>query len=153
MANLMRKQDPLPIAFPFGGDVFNQLRLMQWDPFQEFGTLPQPVRGFMPTFDVRETGEALVIQADLPGLCEEDLDISLSGNRLTISGEREAAGKEGESLYAIERAYGSFTCTFALPREVDPDQVRAELKDGVLQLTLPKKAEPTRRRIPLAKGK
>ncbi len=108
--------------------------LMRWDPFREMSR--------------RIAGD--VFKADLPGVKESDLDISVTGNRLTISGERQEEKKdEGDQYYTYERNYGSFSRSFTLPEGVDVEHVQAELKDGVLNVVVPKKPEVQPKRIPL----
>lgn len=156
MANMVRRQEPTTVMSPFGGrDPFRLMReLVRWNPFHELDAFPAwGTDGFVPNFDVKETKDALVLQADLPGLTEKDVNISVTGNRLTVSGERKAEEKkEDENYYTFERSYGAFTRTFTLPDEVDADEVRAELKDGVLTVTLPKRPEAKARRVPLRAG-
>ena len=83
---------------------------------------------------------------------EEDLEISLTGNRLAISGHREQEKREqGETYYASERSYGAFSRAFTLPEGTDADNVKADLKNGVLQVTVPKKPEVQPRKIAIAK--
>jgi len=78
----------------------------------------------------------------VPGISEADLDIRLAQNRLTISGKRELEKSDkGETYYTYERAYGSFTRSFTLPDGTDPNRVKAELKNGVLTLEIPKRPE------------
>jgi HSP20 family protein len=122
--------------------------MLRWDPGRELEPAWFGERGFVPMFDVKETRDAYVFKADLPGIREEDLDISLTGNRLSISGKREHEQRdEGEQYYAFERSYGTFTRAFTLPDGCDPDHVNAEMKDGVLTLVLPKKPEVQPKRI------
>jgi HSP20 family protein len=154
MANMIRRQEPSSQLYPFRGhDPMRMMRdLMRWDPFQDLGFTPRwgDLQDFSPSFDMKETKDALVVHADLPGLTEKDVNISVTGNRLTISGERKAEEQhEEESHYAMERSYGAFARTFALPDEVDADKVQAELKNGVLKLTMPKRPEAKARQIPL----
>ena len=87
-------------------------------------------------------------------MSEKDLSISVTGNRLTISGERKAEEtREDESYYMFERAHGAFSRTFNLPDDVRAEQVQAELRNGVLFLTLPKKPEAQPKRIPVKSGR
>jgi HSP20 family protein len=137
---------------------FDPVRMMQdllrwepfragWDPFRQMTPFFAEA-GFVPHFEVKETKDAYVFKADLPGLKESDFDISLSGNILTISGKREAEHKEeSETYYAYERSYGNFSRSFTLPEAADADHVKAELKEGVLTLWLPKKPEMQPRKI------
>jgi HSP20 family protein len=109
------------------------------------GALPD-----VPRFDVKETGDAYLFTADLPGVKESDLDISLAGNILTVSGKREEEHRdEGEQYHATERSHGQFTRSFSLPDTADTGHVQASLKDGVLHLHVPKKPEVQPRKIPI----
>jgi HSP20 family protein len=139
-----------------------------WDPFRVMdallrldprGTAPGPIADggarFAPGFDVKETKDAYVIEADLPGVRDQDLAISLTANQLTIAGKREERENEGEAgarYHALERSRGRFARTFVLPDAVDSAQVTANLKDGVLSVHIPKRAEAQPRRIPIGKG-
>jgi HSP20 family protein len=104
---------------------------------------------FSPRIDMTEDEKAIHVNAELPGLDEKDIDISLSSDSITISGEKEdATEKRGENYYCSERSYGSFTRV--LPIEgVDVDKVEAAFKKGVLNITLPKLAgvKGSRRKI------
>ena len=127
--------------------------LLRWDPLRgEWGGFGQSVE-FVPRFDVKETKDAYVISADLPGVKDEDLNVSLNGNLLTISGTREEEHQEaGESYYAMERSHGSFARSFTMPDGVDGDSVTADLKQGVLTVRIPKKPEAQPKRIAIGKG-
>lgn len=105
-------------------------------------------RSWMPPVDIYETEEGFVATADLPGLGKKDIDVSLEGNVLTISGERsyEKSGEQG-AFRRIERAYGNFRRSFTLPAGVDATKVDAKFKDGVLTLTLPKSETAKARKI------
>jgi HSP20 family protein len=134
-------------------DPFRVMReMLRWEPFQGAGrTFPSAT--FSPDFEVKERGDAFLIKADLPGIQEKDLDISCHGNRVTVSGQREEEKlNEGETYYACERSYGSFSRTFMLPENADLDHATAELKDGMLQLTVPKKAEEKAKKISIGQG-
>jgi HSP20 family protein len=124
------------------------LRLMRdwlgWDPFQEmvprWPTATTPA--FSPSFDIKETKDAYLFRADVPGIKEQDIDVTLMSNRLTISGKREEEAEErGETYYSSERTYGAFSRSFTLPDGADVDHVRADLKAGVLTIAIPKKPE------------
>ena len=118
------------------------------DPFRDDGGGLTHGGEFTARFDVKETKDAYVIKADLPGVKEDDLEVSLNGSMLTIRGKREEERKEeGDNYYAIERSSGSFTRSFTLPESSDGDNVSADLKDGVLEVRLPKKAEAQPRKI------
>jgi HSP20 family protein len=127
--------------------------LLRWDPFR--GDWGGPGQGlqFVPRFDVKETKDAYVINADLPGVKDEDLNVSLNGNLLTISGTREEEHREeGASYYAMERSQGSFARSFTMPDGVDGESVTADLKQGVLTVRIPKKPEVQPKRIAIGKG-
>jgi len=142
---------------PSGASVWDPFRAMRdmlrWDPFRELEAAAGGDYGlFAPSFDVKENKDGYVFRADLPGVKEEDLEISLTGNRLAISGKREAEKREqGETYYASERSYGSFTRAFTLPDGTDAENVKAELKNGVLQVTVPKKPEVQPRKIQIGR--
>ena len=149
MANLIRRSEPgtmepARLVDPF--EIMNEL--MHWDPFRELGVVGGRTVAFVPSFEVKETKDGYVFKADLPGIKEKDLDISLTGTRLTVSGKREEEQKtEEERYFTYERSYGSFSRSFTLPEGVDSENVQAELKDGVLTLNLAKKPEVKARKI------
>lgn len=138
--------------------------MMQWDPFQTMREMlnleplqqmfPEFVRGrerlgaYVPAFDVLETRDAYIFKADVPGFREQDIDISVTGNRLTLTGRREAEQvEESDTYYCSERSYGHFTRTFTLPEGVNADQIRADLKDGILTVKVPRAVEAQPKRI------
>jgi HSP20 family protein len=155
MANLMRRRNEQerrelgPRSVYGGWDPFRMMSdLMRWDPFRDAGGLGS--LDFAPAFDVRETKGAYDITADLPGVREEDIDVSLTQNTLTVSGKRATEEtQEGDRFYCAERSYGEFQRSFTLPEGADPDHVKAEFKNGVLRLTIPKRPEVQPRRISL----
>lgn len=123
-----------------------------WDPFRQMAPVWNEERGFVPVFEVKETKDGYVFKADLPGVKEADLDISLAGNMLTVSGRREEEKREeGEAFFTYERSYGAFTRSFTLPESADVEHPTAELKEGVLTLHLPKRAEMKPRKIQLGR--
>lgn len=98
--------------------------------------------GFSPRIDVTEDGNEIRISAELPGMDEKDIDLSIQNNMLTIKGEKkEEKEDKGKDYYRMERSYGSFVRTIPLPVEVDTDKVEAKFKKGVLSITLPKTAK------------
>jgi HSP20 family protein len=133
----------------YSRDPFQVARdLLSWDPF--FGG--RQVSAFAPAFEVKETNEAFVLKADVPGVVEADLDIGVHNNVLTVSGTRHAEErKEGDSFALYERQYGSFSRSFALPDTADGERIEAKLEAGVLTLSIWKKAEAKPRKIALNK--
>ena len=103
----------------------------------------------MPPVDIYSTGEhELVIKAEIPGMNKEDLDITVENFTLTIRGEKKAEQTiKDEQFHRVERSYGTFTRSFALPNTVDPNRVEAEYKDGVLSIKLPLREEAKPRQI------
>jgi HSP20 family protein len=130
-------------------DPFAMAReLLSWDPFFS----GRPASAFSPAFEVKETTDEFVLKADLPGVTDADLDIGVHNNVLTVSGSRQAEErKEGESYALYERQYGSFSRSFALPDLADGEKIDAKLENGVLTLTIGKKAEAKPRKIALKK--
>jgi len=95
--------------------------------------------GALALIDLSETDDALEIKADLPGMQEEDIDVTLRDNALVISGERKHETEEKKkNYYRSERAYGAFTRSIPLPCEVDDDRIEAQFKKGVLTVHMPK---------------
>jgi HSP20 family protein len=123
--------------------------LLRWDPFSENERWGSGAPGgFLPAVDLRETESAYHFNIDLPGVKEENIDVSLTGNRLTISGTREEETRDQNDRYhAYERSYGSFARSFSLPEGIDADHIQADMKNGVLSVTLPKRPEIQPRRI------
>jgi HSP20 family protein len=101
-----------------------------------------------PPVDIRETDDAVILKAELPGFSKDDVHIELHNNRLTLRGERkhEAEVKE-EQYHRRERAYGSFQRAFLLPATIDQEQVTASFKNGILELRLPKSETAKPKRI------
>lgn len=99
--------------------------------------------------DVRESAEAYTVHADLPGVKKEDIAVEIEGNEVTLSAETRATvePKEGDKVLRAERTFGKSTRRFALPIELDEAKAAAKFTDGVLELTLPKKASATARKI------
>lgn len=110
----------------------------------------EPFRGigeWRPAVDVSETDDAVVVKAELPGMDTKDVDVSLSGDVLTIKGEKKEEKEEKtKSFHRVERSYGSFTRSVRLPAAVVSDKVEATFKNGVLTVNLPK-AEEAKRKV------
>ena len=124
--------------------------------FEDF-LAPVPYRqdwtAMTPAVDVEETPEAYVFRADLPGVRQEDVKVSLMGDTLTIRGERkpQSVSKEG-NLHRVERVSGSFERSFELGKPVHGETVQATYKDGVLEVRVPKAEEARRREIQIQVG-
>jgi len=129
----VRYRDPFSLA----RDLFG------WDPFTQ-----NRVTAFAPSFEVKETSDQFLVRADLPGVKEADLDVSLHNGVLSITGSRSAEERrEGETYYLYERQFGSFSRSFALPDTADGDKVDARLEAGVLTVAIGKRAEAKPRKI------
>ena len=125
--------------------------LLRWDPFAGVDRTAAMQPGpFLPAVELRETPDAFTFRVELAGVKEEDVEISLTGNRLTISGQRMEEKRDEKDRYlSHEFSYGSFSRAFSLPRGTDSDNVRADMKDGVLTITVPKRPEDQPRKIPI----
>ena len=103
---------------------------------------------FSPAIDIYEEENDVVVKAELPGIEKEDIDISLTEDSITVAGEKKAEHKvEKKNFYRYESSYGSFCRTMALPSDVQPDKVKAEFKNGVLQIRMPKTEEAKKKGI------
>src|SRR3989337_75350 len=101
-----------------------------------------------PAVDIYETNDSFVVSADLPGLNKDEIQIDLKDNTLTLKGEKKFEEKVSKDNYIrVERAYGSFVRSFTLPQNVDPEKIKAEYKEGVLEITIPKKEEAKPKQI------
>jgi len=103
--------------------------------------------GSWPRAYLRDTGEALVVTAEVPGLSEKDVDITITGDTVAIRGERRADAPEGYSVHRKERSDYKFSRSFLLPVKVTPDKAEATVKNGVLELVLPKAPESQPKKI------
>jgi HSP20 family protein len=135
------------------------MSITRWDPFRNVSTLQEQVnrlfensvqgsRGesalttWAPAVDIYETENELVLKADIPDMNDKDLDIRVENNMLTVRGERKFEQKVKEENYLrIERTYGSFSRSFGLPNTVNTEGIKAEYKNGVLTVEMPKRAE------------
>ena len=140
------------------------MRIVRWEPFRELEAMQNEMRrllgqagggeggerggAWLPPVDVSETERDLVLSFDLPGISQDAISIELDEGTLTVSGEREQRGQEeGERFYRVERRFGTFTRSIPLPPGIDEEQIKAELRDGVLQVRVPKPRAPQPRRI------
>jgi HSP20 family protein len=161
MANLIRRRHPTEESLSPELGRWDPSRIMRslmgWDPFQALERGFEGRRGaemFLPDVEVKETHEAYQFKVDLPGVKEEDLEITFTGNRLMISGKREEEERrEDDRFYTYERAYGTFQRSFTLPDGADAENAKADLSNGVLLLTVPKKPEVKPKKITFGAGK
>ena len=139
------------------------MAIVRWEPFRDLVTLQDRMnrlfdesfgRGraaeddwslggsWAPAVDIYEKDGNIVLKAELPGIDPKDVDVRVENNVLTLRGERRFDQEVSkESYHRVERAYGSFTRSFTLPNVVDTQNIKAEFKDGVLRMTLPKREE------------
>jgi len=104
--------------------------------------------GSYPLLDMAETDESVIVKAELPGIDPKGVDISISDDNLTIKGEKkEETEEKGKHFHRIERSYGSFSRTISLPKSVNIDKVKAEYKNGILEINLPKKEEAKAKKV------
>jgi HSP20 family protein len=145
------------------------MAIVRWDPVRELDSLqgdmnrlfdrffegrtPNGNRRWIPPMDLLETEDHLVLRGDLPGLTEDDVDIEIKDNVLTVSGERKTENEEkGEGYYRVERAFGSFSRSLTLPQGVEPDKVEASFDKGVLEVLIPKPSEARPTRVQIGKS-
>ena len=119
-----------------------------------WGRLPMEERGWVPAIEVFEKEDKFVVKTELPGMKEEDIDVSVVGDTLTIKGERKSESEvKEEDYYCCERSYGSFFRSIALPSTVDAHKIEASYEDGVLEISLPKAAEVKPKKISVSAKK
>ncbi|MFO1304897.1 MAG: Hsp20/alpha crystallin family protein [Burkholderiales bacterium] len=129
---------------PFADTGFEDLVRGLFKPTRESGDAAVPIK-----VDVVEKGDAYVVKAEVPGVKKEDIQVTIEGNQVTISAEvkRESEQKEGERLVRSERYYGAVYRSFVLPVELDEAASNAKYENGVLELTLAKRAESAARKL------
>ena len=150
------------------------MALIRWEPVGELNTIQNemnrlfntffdqpaptgrggaPSRRWIPAMDLVETADHYVLRADLPGLNDDDVNIQLEDNVLTISGERKAEHEQQqEGYYRLERAFGAFSRSLTLPDGVDPDSVQAHFDRGVLEIRIPKPEQKKPRQVQITLG-
>ena len=146
------------------------MAIVRYDPFRDLRTLQDEVnrlfstnlsrtfddediaRGaWMPSVDIYENKDQIVLEAELPGMNREDFDLTVENNVITLRGERRFEKKDdSDNYHRVERSYGSFTRSFTLPQTVSAEDATAEYRNGVLRVTLPKREEVKARRIEIA---
>jgi HSP20 family protein len=142
--------------------------LVRWEPFRELATMQNEMsrlmnsvfggtngesnRDWVPAVDVWETESELVYAFDLPGIPEDKISIEFEDGALTVSAERERSQEvSDERMYRFERRFGTFSRTIALPQGVTEDSIKAEYKDGVLEVHVTKPEQPKPRRIQIGR--
>jgi HSP20 family protein len=152
------------------------MALIRWEPAREMQTIQQEMnrlfgtffdapegsgrggdggtmRRWIPAMDLVEEGDHFVLRADLPGVRDEDVNVELEDNVLTISGERKAEQEDRkEGYYRVERAVGRFSRSLTLPEGVDPDSIEAQFDNGVLTVRIPKPQQRQPRRVAISVG-
>ena len=143
------------------------MAIVRYDPFRDLRSLQEEVnrlfstnmtrafddegigRGaWAPSVDIYENKDQIVLEAELPGMKQEDFDLSIENNVLTLRGERRfEKTDETDNYHRVERSYGSFTRSFTLPQSVSGEGATADYSNGVLRVTLPKREETKARRI------
>ena len=143
------------------------MTIVRYDPFRDLRTLQEEVnrlfstnltrafgdegigRGaWAPSVDIYENKDQIVLEAELPGMKQEEFDLSIENNVITLRGERKfEKTDETDSYHRVERSYGGFTRSFTLPQTVSAEGATAEYNNGVLRVTLPKREETKARRI------
>jgi HSP20 family protein len=108
----------------------------------QLGETELSTRSWAPPVDIYETEDAIVLKAELPGVDPKDVEVRVEDNTLYLKGERKFEKEVKEQNYhRVERSYGSFARSFSLPNSISADKVKAEFKDGLLTLTMPKREE------------
>lgn len=150
------------------------MALIRWEPVRELNTLQSEMnrlfntlfdtppadggtvgtlRRWIPAMDLVETDDEFVLRADLPGLSEQDVNIELEDNVLTISGERKSEHEQRrEGYYRVERASGAFSRSLTLPEGIDADSIKASFDKGVLEVRIPKPEERKPRKVAISVG-
>jgi HSP20 family protein len=146
------------------------MAVVRWDPFRDLGLLqdrmnrmfddagrgwrndePAATTTWSPSVDIFETEGEIVVKAELPGMDRKDITLHLENNVLTLRGERKFEKEtKDENYHRIERSYGNFSRSFSIPATVDPERIRADYKDGVLSIALPKKEQAKPKQINIA---
>jgi HSP20 family protein len=122
-------------------DLWNQF-------FTEFPVLKRHEGEWAPSVDISENKESFIVQAELPGVEQKDVNVTISGNMLTVKGEKKKEEeKKDEHHHSVERYYGSFQRSFQLPANVQTDKIEATFDKGVLKVTLPKTEEAKKKEI------
>ena len=144
------------------------MAITRWDPFRDLGILqermnrvfedaavrgwkndePSATTSWSPAVDIYETDSEIMVQAELPGVDRKDIALQLENNVLTLKGDRRFEKETNqENYHRIERSYGAFSRAFTIPTIVDEDKIRADYRDGILKIALPKKQQVKAKQI------
>ena len=144
------------------------MAITRWDPFRDLNILqermnrvfedaavrgwksdePSATTSWSPAVDIYETDSEIMVQAELPGVDRKDIALQLENNVLTLKGDRRFEKETNqENYHRIERSYGGFSRAFTIPTTVDEDKIRADYKDGILKIALPKKEQVKAKQI------
>jgi HSP20 family protein len=131
---------------------FDDLRRMEarlFEPFFRWPAFNEEIQAtaWNPPVDVLEETDRILVKVEVPGVDEKDLRVTFEDGLLTISGERQFERKDDRNYHRIERAYGSFTRTFTLPRSVEAGKIQANYRNGVLEIEIPKREEAKPKQI------
>ena len=136
--------------------------MTRWEPFRDLARLQDEVNrlfddrsfrgsesvGWTPAVDIYEDEDSVSLRFELAGVEPKDVDVRFENGVLTVKGERKLEKQDKrENYHRVERSFGTFTRSFSLPGTLDPERIKAEAKNGVLEITLPKKAEAKPRAI------
>ena len=130
----------------WGGDVFERMEQMRQEMDRLFSSAPV-ARGVFPPMNIYDDGERFIVRAELPGVRSEDIDIQATHKTLRLKGKRNIKAEENVAYHRRERAGGEFQRAFDLPDLIDSDKVTASLKDGVLEISLPRAEQAKQRKI------
>lgn len=150
-----------------GGEEDMARDLMPWSPWREMMSMRENIDKFFdepfssrsmvqgsfhPSVSIRETDKELVVEADLPGVKDEDVDVQIEDDKLVIRGERKHTSEtKKEDYYHMESSYGTFSRTIGLPSYVDASQAEAEVKDGILEIRVPKVESKKSKKVEIKK--
>ncbi len=148
VGNIRRRRDMF-------GDLFEMQEHMNRMFNEFFGERQSGLaeNAWMPSVDVSETDAAIVVRAELPGMSQDDIDLNLQDNVLTLKGEKKPnSNDEAENFHRTECCFGGFSRAFSLPATVQQEGIQARFKDGILKITLPKIEEVKPQKIAIAVG-
>jgi HSP20 family protein len=121
------------------------MAIMRWNPYRELSNffereMPAATTTWSPPVDIFENDSELIVKVEVPGMASKDIEVTFENNVLTIKGERRFEHEtKKENYHRVEREYGAFSRSFGLPTDVDAEKIKAEYKDGMLSVVLPKK--------------